>query len=199
MVLNIIQPKIEGFVKIADITDPDNHQLLVDKKNQIHFENMSIALAKSLAHRPDGHLHEMHFGNGASTVSGIGTISYLPPNIEGQNSDLYNPTFFKVIDDQSPLNNVPDSNNIAVRHSNNNLFSDIIVTSTLDFGEPVGQEAFDTATSTEQQFIFDELGLRTFAGSPGAGILVSHVIFSPVQKSLNRQLEIIYTIRISMV
>ena len=199
MVLNIIQPKIEGFVKITDTTDPVNPILLVDKKNQIHFENMSIALAKSLAHRPDGHLHEMHFGNGASTVSGIGTISYLPPNIEGSNSDLYNPTFFKVIDDQSPLNNVPETNNMVVRHTTNNLFSDIVVTCTLDFGEPAGQEAFDTATSTEQKFIFDELGLRTFAGSPGTGLLVSHVIFSPVQKSLNRQLEIIYTIRISMV
>ena len=199
MVFNSIMPKIEGFVEIRDTTDPNNPLLLVEKRNAIHFENMSIALAKSLAHRPDGHLHEMHFGSGASTISGIGTISYLPPNIEGLNSDLYNPTFFKVIDDQSPLNNVPNNNNIIVRHTNNNLFSDIVVTCTLDFGEPAGQEAFDTATSTEQQFIFDELGLRTFAGSPGTGILVSHVIFSPVQKSLNRQLEIIYTIRISMV
>jgi hypothetical protein len=60
------KPKMEGHVIIRD---PQTGEVLLDKKNAIHFENMSIALAKSLAHRPDGHLHEMHFGNGGSTVT----------------------------------------------------------------------------------------------------------------------------------
>jgi hypothetical protein len=160
---------------------------------------MSIALAKSLAHRPDGHLHEMHFGNGGSTVSGIGVVSYLPPNTEGQNSDLYNRTFFKVIDDQSPLNQDPARNFMEVRHTQNNLYSDIVVKCTLDFNEPAGQEAFDDATNSEGEYIFDEIGLKTFSDTAGAGLLVTHVIFNPVQKSLNRLLEVLYTIRISMV
>lgn len=187
---------MEGHVKIYD---PITGEVFVNKRNAIHFENMSIALAKSLSHRPDGHIHEMHFGNGGSTVSGIGVVSYLPPNTAGQNSDLYNRTFFKVVDDQSPLNTDPENNNMEVRHIQNNLFSDIIIRCTLDFNEPAGQEAFDDATNTDQPFIFDELGLKTFAGDPGTGLLLSHVIFNPVQKSLNRLLEVIYTIRISMV
>jgi hypothetical protein len=190
------KPKMEGHVIIRD---PQTGEVLLDKKNAIHFENMSIALAKSLAHRPDGHLHEMHFGNGGSTVSGIGVVSYLPPNTEGQNSDLYNRTFFKVIDDQSPLNQDPARNFMEVRHTQYNLYSDIVVKCTLDFNEPAGQEAFDDATNSEGEYIFDEIGLKTFSDTAGAGLLVTHVIFNPVQKSLNRLLEVLYTIRISMV
>mgnify|MGYP006435919303 CR=1 FL=1 len=182
-----------------DIRDPVSGEVFVDKPNAIHFENMSIALAKSLAHRPDGHLHEMHFGNGGSNVNGIGVVSYLPPNIEGQNSALYNRTFFKVIDDQSPLNTDPTRNFMEVRHSQNNLFSDISIRATLDFNEPVGQEACDDSTNSNGEFIFDEIGLKTFSSSPGTGLLVTHVIFNPVQKSLNRLMEVIYTLRISMV
>ena len=192
----ISKPKVTGFLQIFDKA---TGEVLLDKQNAIHFENMSIALAKSLAHRPEGFLHEMHFGNGGSVVSGIGTVSYLPPNTDGQNSDLYNPTFFKVVDDQSPLNTDPSQNFMQVRHTQNDLFSDVVVNALIDFNEPSGQQAFDNAVTTESDFIFDEIGLKTFSGTPGTGFLVTHVIFNPVQKSLNRQLEVIYTIRISMV
>jgi hypothetical protein len=199
MVQDITSSKIQGFVKIKDVTDPDSHKVVLEKKNQIHFENMSIALAKSLAHRPDGHIHEMHFGNGGSTVSGIGTISYSPPNVEGQNSDLYNPTYFKVIDDQSAQNLDPETNFMEVRHTRNNTYTDIKITATLGFNEPADQQAFDDTVSIEDKYVFDEIGLKTFAGEPGQGLLITHVIFSPVQKSLNRIFEIVYTIRIALV
>jgi hypothetical protein len=63
-------------------------------------------------------------------------------------------------------------------------------------GEPEGQYAFDTATDLTSPYVFNELGLKTKAGTVDAGLLISHVVFSPVQKSLNREIEVVYTIRI---
>lgn len=180
------------------IRDRDTEEVLVNKRNAIHFENFSIALAKSLAHKPDGNIHSMFFGNGGSSVSGSGQITYLPPRTTGLTANLYNPTFFKVVDDESPLNINPDNNNIVIKHTTNTLFTDIIITATLEFGEPVGQSAFDDATDTEGQFVFDEIGIKTFNADAEQGSLLTHVIFHPIQKSLNRIIQIIYTIRIAM-
>jgi len=186
--------KIRGHVLIKD---KETGEVLVDKENAIHFENFSIALAQSLAHRDEGWIHEMVFGNGAATVNGVGVVTYLPPNVTSQSATLYGLTFEKVVDDNSPLNTDPDKNYIEVNHTTNQLYSDVVVTCTLDFGEPSGQGAFDDTTSNESLYVFDELGLRAYGnGSPG--LLLTHVIFHPVQKSLNRIVEIIYTIRILM-
>ena len=39
---------IEGYIKIFD---PESGTVYVDKKNAIHYENFSVALAKSIANR----------------------------------------------------------------------------------------------------------------------------------------------------
>lgn len=143
----------------------------------------------------------MHFGNGGATVNGVGVVSYLPPNTIGQNANLYNPTYYKVINDLSPLNTNPDKNFIEILHTNNEVFTDIRMTVTLDFGEPGDQAAFDNSSSTEDVYVFDELGIKASAGvdaAAGTGLLLTHVIFHPTLKSLNRIIEIIYTIRIAM-
>jgi hypothetical protein len=66
----------------------------------------------------------------------------------------------------------------------------------LDYGEPSGQQAFDNATDYNGEFVFDELGLKCWNGSAADLRLITHVIFHPVQKSLNRQIQIDYTLRI---
>jgi hypothetical protein len=43
--------------------------------------------------------------------------------------------------------------------------------------------------------VFDELGLVSYDPN-GTGRLLTHVIFHPVQKSLNRLIQIDYTVRI---
>ena len=73
--------KIEGFVKIHD---PNSGEIFVDKKNAIHYENISIALAQTLADREIGYIYSMAFGNGGSSVDPTGVITYLPPNTTGQ-------------------------------------------------------------------------------------------------------------------
>ena len=84
---------------------------------------------------------------------------------------------------------------IELRHVTGTNYTDILVRCLLDYGEPNGQRAFDTAPDYDDAFIFDELGLRGYSPS-GTGQLLTHVIFHPVQKSLNRLIEIDYTVRV---
>ena len=83
-------------------------------------------------------------------------------------------------------------------------FTDMKITCTLGLNEPSGQDAFDTSSSNDGDFVFDELGLMTYVDGSNAttasssGELLTHVIFHPVQKSLNRIIEVVYTLRIQM-
>lgn len=195
----IAQPmlKIEGFIKI---TNPETGEVLVDKKNAIHYENMSEALATTLANRGYGYIYQMAFGNGGSSIDSSGIITYLPPNTTGQNASLYNQTYAKIVDDTNILNTNPARNRMTVNHVSGNLYTDILVQCLLDYGEPAGQDAFDNGTSTTSAYVFDELGLLADYGVDSSGNvqtkLLTHVIFHPVQKSLNRQIQIDYTVRI---
>jgi hypothetical protein len=185
--------KIEGFLKIFD---PKTGETFVDKYNAIHYENMSIALAQSLANKNLGFIYAMAFGNGGSSVDPTGVITYLPPNVTGQNADLYNQTYLKVVDASSVANTDPTRNNLTVLHTSGKVYTDVLVSALLDYGEPAGQQAFDNSTNFNGEFVFDELGLKAWEGSTNELMLITHVIFHPVQKSLNRQIQIDYTVRI---
>jgi len=185
--------KVEGFLKIHD---PVSGQVFVDKHNAIHYENMSIALAQSIANTNLGFIYAMAFGNGGSAVDPTGVITYLPPNVTGQNADLYNQTYIKVVDANSPANTDPSRNNLTVLHTTGQVYTDVLVTCLLDYGEPAGQQAFDNSTNFNGEFVFDELGLKSWEGAADDLMLITHVIFHPVQKSLNRQIQIDYTVRI---
>ena len=189
--------KVEGFIKIHD---PNNGEIFVDKKNAINYETMSIAIADTLSSRGYGEIYEMAFGNGGASVSDTGVITYLPPNVTGQNAALYNQTYTKIVDDTSVFNLDPTRNKMTVTHTTGKYYTDILVQCLLDYGEPAGQAAFDNSTQTDSSYIFDELGLLANYGTDSSGAvitrLLTHVIFHPVQKSLNRQIQIDYTVRI---
>lgn len=189
--------KIEGFLKIYD---PNNGEIFVDKHNAINYENMSEALADTLSSRGYGEIYQMAFGNGGASVDETGVITYLPPNVNGQTASLYNETYAKIVDDTSVFNLDPTRNKMTVLHTTGKIYTDILVQCLLDYGEPAGQAAFDNSTQTDSEYIFDELGLLANYGTDSNGNvitrLLTHVIFHPVQKSLNRQIQIDYTIRI---
>ncbi|MCS7316705.1 MAG: hypothetical protein NZZ41_00075 [Candidatus Dojkabacteria bacterium] len=187
--------KIEGFLKIIDIQDK---KTILETKNAIHYENMSIAIAQSLAREPEGYISKMVFGNGGSIVSGTGTITYFPPNISGLDAQLYNQTYEKIVDEVDPNNTNPLKNKVKVKHVPSTLFTDIIINCVLELNEPSSQNVFDDNTNSEDTFVFDEIGIKSYGQTPEREKLLTHAIFSPVEKSLNRQIEIIYTIRISM-
>ena len=186
---------LQGHIKIHN---PETGEVLVDKKNAIHYENMSIALAESLGNAGQGPIAEMSFGNGGTNVDPTGIITYLTPNSTGTNAGLYNQTFTKIVDDRNRNNIDPTRNKIETRHLNGTNYTDILVTCLLDYGEPNGQDAFDTATDQNALYVFDELGLRSASatGNLGEGRLLTHVVFHPVQKSLNRLIQIDYTVRV---
>jgi hypothetical protein len=183
---------IEGHIKIWD---PSTGEVYRNKRNAIHYENISIALAESIANSGQGFIYEMAFGNGATTVDPTGIITYLTPNSTGINAGLYNQTYSKVIDDRSVANLDPIRNKLETRHVTGTNYTDVFVTCLLDYGEPAGQEAFDNVTNNESDFVFDEIGLKSYS-STGQSRLLTHVIFHPVQKSLNRLIQVDYTVRI---
>jgi len=183
---------VQGHIKIFD---PDSKQIYVEKRNAIHYENMSIALAESLSNAGAGFVYEMSFGNGGTSVDPTGIITYLTPNSTGTNASLYNQTYTKVVDEKSVNNTDSARNKTEVRHVSGTNYTDILVSCLLDYGEPSGQDAFDNATDLDNQYVFDELGLRSYSPT-GTGRLITHVIFHPVQKSLNRLIQIDYTVRV---
>ena len=184
---------IQGHIKIFD---PNTKEVFVDKRNAIHFENFSNSLAQAMANKSLGHIYSMALGNGGSSVDTTGIITYLPPNQTGTNAGLYNQTFQKVVDDTSAANTDPSRNKLTVLHTAGKVYTDILVSCLLDYGEPTGQQAFDNSTNLDGDYVFDELGIKTWQGSATDLDLVTHVIFHPVQKSLNRQIQVDYTIRI---
>jgi len=183
---------IKGHIKIYD---PESNEVFIDKNNAIHYENMSIALADSIGNRGQGWIYEMSFGNGGTSVDPTGIITYLTPNSTGTNASLYNQTYTKIVDDNSVNNTDPVRNKIETRHVSGTNYTDVLITCLLDYGEPSGQDAFDTATDQNSLYVFDELGLKGYSPS-GSGNLLTHVVFHPVQKSLNRLIQIDYTVRI---
>ena len=189
--------KVEGFLKIYD---PNDGEVFVEKNNAINYENMSEAIADTLSSRGYGEIYQMAFGNGGASVDQTGVITYLPPNVTGQNAALYNQTYAKIVDDTSVFNLDPTRNKMTVFHTTGRTYTDILVQCLLDYGEPSGQDAFDNSTQTDSAYVFDELGLLANYGTDSNGNvitrLLTHVIFHPVQKSLNRQIQIDYTVRI---
>ncbi len=182
----------EGHIKIFD---PETKEVFIDKRNAIHYENMSVAMVQAISNQGQGWIYEMVFGSGGTTVDPTGLIAYLTPNTVGTNTGLYNQTYSKIVDQNAVANVDPIRNKMEVRHISGATYTDVLISCLLDYGEPDGQEAFDNSQTLSGNFIFDELGLKSY-GDNDTGKLLTHVVFHPVQKSLNRLLQIDYTIRI---
>jgi hypothetical protein len=186
---------IEGHIKIWD---PESKEVYINKRNAIHYENISTALANSLSNNTDGgFISQMSFGNGGTAIDPTGIITYFTPNSTGSNAGLYNETYYKIVNQNSSSNADPTRNYMEVRHVTGTNYSDIFVTCLLDYGDgnDAGQSAFDNTNNNNSTFVFDELGLKSYSAT-GNPLLLTHVIFHPVQKSLNRLIQIDYTVRL---
>jgi hypothetical protein len=184
---------IRGHIKIFD---PKSGEVFIDKPNAIHYENFSVALAYSVANKGRNFIYKMAFGNGGTSVDPTGIITYLPTNTIGQHANLYNPTYAKIVDDTAIANADQTNNKMTIAHIPGTVYTDILVSCLLDYGEPADQAAFDNSQNLDGEYVFDELGLKSLNPVTGEETLLTHVVFHPVQKALNRLIQIDYTVRI---
>ena len=106
---------VDGYIKIWD---PNSGDIFVNKHNAVHAENFSQSIASALASllisgtaSTANTIYEMHLGNGGTTVSGAGVVTYKSPNVNISTDDLYNKTYFKVIDQNDTVNNLAPADN----------------------------------------------------------------------------------------
>jgi len=220
--LDNLNINVDGHVKIWD---PETQEVFVDQHNAINGEAMSLLIALGMASPNNSYIYEMHFGNGGTVIDETGNITYkdVVVNLEnGLLAGLFNDTYFKVVDKDDPngYNADPTDNKIDVTHTTGLKYSDVIITCTLKKEEPSSttnqqfnltktmpktyQETLDQAADFNGEFIFDEIGLKSksfdaLAPLLNAGWLLSHIVFHPVQKSANRVIQVVYTLRIRIV
>jgi hypothetical protein len=167
---------IDGHVLITDI---DTGETLLNKHNAINFQNMSWTIVRLLK-SGDGVINAMSFGNGGTYINSSGDVVYNAPNVSGNTAQLYNETY------------TVDNPGIGIEQHDGENYSDIVVTAILDYDEIVGQSVTDNATGDDDtDYIFDELALKSENGN-----YLTHIVFHPVQKSANRKIRVIYTLRI---
>jgi len=185
---------IDGHVLIQDY---DTNEVLLDKHNAINYENFSVAIASLLSGTVDSgtgagfEITKMKFGNGGTVIDATGNVEYKTTNTDTKLGDLYNQTYEKIVDVDDAGNTDTTNNKVEIQTYSGQPYSDVVVTCTLDYAEPSGQETTDTTTSMNGNFTFDEIALQTAATTR-----LSHICFHPIEKSANRKIKVIYTIRI---
>lgn len=196
--------ELKGYVEIFD---KETGECLVSKSNAIHYGNMAYIVAQALNNSDDAYIHYMAFGNGATSIDTAGKVSYKTPRVTEayeSGANLYSRTYWKAIS-ASDENADQVNNNVEIIPGSN--YTDIKCTCTLSYSEPSAQDVFDSSTTNEGDYIFDELALFTYPtdtslGTPeeiiNTSTMLTHVIFHPVQKSSNREIEVIYTVRVQL-
>jgi len=95
-----IEATVTGHCKITD----DLGNVLLDKHNAVHPQNLCRVFARSLSNEFNYFIERIAFGNGGTTINSAYVITYNPPN-DGQPPDvgtwdsrIYHEVFSKIID-----------------------------------------------------------------------------------------------------
>lgn len=195
--------EVKGHCFIED----DLGNVILDKTNAVHPQNLSRVFARALSNEPNYFIHRIAFGNGGTVTDMAYNVKYRTPN-DGQSPDvntwdsrLYNETFSKIINEGLtglPNNlmgidpgsadsngvrvgggSVPSSDAISIPHISGpgvrseeiGTISKVVIHASLNKDEPKDQYASDTTGTTsptteytEDDFVFDEIGLYTSGG-----------------------------------
>lgn len=178
------------------IRDADTKEEFINKRNAIHYGNMARIVAEALNNTADSYVNFIAFGNGGTSVDASGgKVLYRSPRVSEAyeaSASLYNKTYHK------DIQGVESDSDNKIEIITGASYTDIKMTVTLGYNEPAGQDVFDSSTTNIGDYVFDELGVFTNATSFDDSKMLTHVIFHPVQKSQNRVIEIIYTIRVQL-
>lgn len=178
--------KINGAVNIFD----DLGNILL-KKNQINPNNFANLIANYLIQTPGNNISTMKLGNGGTYIDSSGNLIYNTPNVTA-NATLYNTTFIVTLT-TLPVSQ-PDPDSVGI---------DVIYTVTIPASAPAGQRQSSTSGTLNQYinvnntdnnstpFKFDELGLFDNNNN-----MLTHLIFSPIEKTGDRTITIQYTLEI---
>jgi len=202
-----IKTFVSGHVLIKD---HQTGEVLVDKHNAIHSANMATAIARGLANAANFQIYKIKLGNQGTYIDGTQQIVFRPTNTVSATldptADLYNPTYVEVVDDASV--DVGTGNSVNYSNIPNSTSTRVIVTCVISSNEAINNPTDQgtpgsTTTNPEGTYFFDELGLFTKETSgtmlEGAGeLMLSHIVFSPIEHTGNRELSIVYTITISV-
>ena len=205
-----IKTTVKGHVQIKDAK---TGEVLLDKPNAVNNLNMAIALARGLSNQPATstgvttyQIYALALGNGGSSVDSMNQITYLPPNVNGTSAKLYSQTYYKVVDEQQSGTAATDSVTYQVNSANNTTI--VVVAMTIPAGQPSGQDLTDSPPDPNfnSTYAFDELGLYTYGATgsftnttaPSDALMLTHIIFSPILKTSNRELVCSYTLTIAV-
>jgi hypothetical protein len=183
--------KVEGHVLITDV---DSGEVLLDKYNAINFQNFAFAVAQAMSGGTTYAVNKLAFGYGGTTIDVNGNMTYKDARVSGEAVDgLYSPSPATIGADPStdPLQKAAT---FTVNNAANQPYSDLECKVVLDYNEPdAAGPVTDNASDFDDadSFVFDEIALMS-----GADTYLTHLIFHPIQKSNNRKLEILYTLRI---
>lgn len=210
-----LQTVVAGHVKI---TDTATGKVLVDQQNAIHPANMAVAIARGLANSGNYQIYKIKLGNQGTYINGTGDVVFRPANVlsaeQSFTSDLYNPTYAEIVDDASSATGA--GNSVAFTTIPSSTSTRVIITAVIS-----SNEAYDNPSDTNNQgqigagegnstspFYFDELGLFTKGSNSGVDqaallddpteLMLSHLIFSPIEHTGNRELTLVYTLTISV-
>lgn len=175
---DILPVQIKGHLHIED----DLGNVLVDKENAIHPQNMARAISRALANESNYFVKEIAYGNGGTDINAALDITFNPandgqsPDIRTWDSQLYNETYREIVDD-SDINigtgvgsasgdptTVEHVSGPGVFSNELGILSQVTVNSTLNRDEPTGQIASGTdaqGANFDGSFTFDEIGLFT--------------------------------------
>lgn len=202
----VLKTTVSGHVLV---TDRLTGEVLVDKHNAIHAANMATAIARGLANSPNYQIYKIKLGNQGTYIDSTQQIIFRPTNTTSTtvdpSADLYNATYAEVVDEGD--SGVGVGNSVTYTNVPASTNTRVIVTAVISSNEainnPTDQGDGDSSLDPDGQFFFDELGLftRETAGTllDGTGeLMLTHLIFSPIEHTGNRELTIVYTLTVSV-